>query len=292
VGASGASDHRSSRVGRTARATYCALVALAIWPIGARAQEDCEATFQAELVRLRGADALRESERYRTTFADDGVQRSATIASSDGSSRQLSDPGPGCAALASATAVALALMLDAEPPPAAPMPPRPARAPWVLTSGAGAALLLGVPRDAAPALLAELGVRRGPWRLQLGALWALPRRTSFAPGTIRSELIAGSVRACWQPLAPLGLCTGAYLGALEMRARGYTRNDSAHPFWAAAPLELALDYVFGAVGAELGAGVLLPFQRQTFSIDGLGSAQASWPVQVLFSLRVFGLTKL
>lgn len=285
MGGASASDHRSRRAG----ASYCALLALAIWTTQASAQSGCEETLAAELVRLRGPHALAESERYRTTFSQDGEKLTATIRAADGSTRTLT--GTDCHALASATAVALALLLDMEPAPEpAPEPPV-EPSPSALTAGAGAGVVLGVPRDVAPVVLGELGFRRERWRVGAGVLWALPKREDFGPGDIRSALIAGTARVC---LAHhhLALCSGAQLGALTMEARDYTRNEREHVFWGAIPLELALDYVWSSVGAELGLAALFPLQRHAFSIDGVGNAQREWPVQAAFVLRLFGVKNL
>lgn len=297
MGAASASDQP---IRRARAASYGALLALAIGSSAARAQTDCQPTFVAELTRLRGPAAAADT-RYRTTFTAEAETLHATIQAEDGSARELSAPGPDCRALASATAVALALLLDAPPREEAPQIELPEPEPELtkvepprmkLTAGAGAGLLLGVPRDLAPALLGELGLRRERWRVGLGVLWALPRRSAFGPGDVRSELFAGSARACLQLVSQLALCSGAQLGQLAMRARGYTRNESSRVFWGAVPVELAFDYLWAHVGAELGLAALFPFQRQTFSIDGLGDVAEDWPVQALFSLRLFGVTKL
>lgn len=242
----------------------------------------------AELTRLRGPAAVAD-ERYRTTFHAEGELLHATIRAQHGGARELEAPGPDCRALASAAAVAHALLLDAEP---APAPPIEQPVPSSLTAGAGAGVLLGIPRDLAPALLGELGFRRGRWRLGLGVLWALPKRTDFGPGDVRSELIAGTARACVALVDHLSLCSGADIGQLDMRARGYTRNERARSLWGAAPLELALDYVWAHVGGELGLGAMIPLQRKQFSIDGLGNAQQDWPVQALIALRLFAVKNL
>jgi hypothetical protein len=293
VGAGSVSD----QVRFAARASYGALVALAIGASSVHAQSDCRATFEATLARLRGPEALAESAGYRTTFSVAGGTLRARIVAGDGSARELDAPGPDCDALAGATAVALALLLDAAPEPpleaAAPKPlAAPARTRFALREGVGAGMLLGTPRDVAPVLLAELALARERWRVGVGALWALPRRTNFGPGDLRSELRAASARGCLSLAPHLALCTGAYLGVRSMRARGYTRVEQDRSLWGAAPLELSLDYVWAHVGAELAAGVLLPFQRKRFSIDGLGDAREDWPVQALFSLRVFAMQNL
>ncbi len=278
------------------------MLALAIWTTHARAQSDCQATFEAELTRLRGPAALVEGQGYRTYFEADGAELHATIRAEDGSTRELRAPGPSCQSLATATAVALALMLDAsppyQPPPRAFAPPYQAPPPKIpkrqrtLTAGAGMGILLGTPRELAPALLGELGLRLPHARIALGVLWSTPKRETFTPGDIRSELSAGELRVCFTPWSHLSLCSGAYLGQRSMRARGYTRNEDERSLWGAAPIEVALDYTWAHVGAELGLAALLPFQRKRFAIDGLGTVREDWPVQALFALRVFGMKNL
>jgi hypothetical protein len=271
--------------------------------------EDCPDTAQLEarVAALRTGQAAPEGGQYRVRFSrDPGAEtRSATLSMSRAGTervRVLAARGPSCEALAQATAVTLALLRDedAEPPaaaiatpaPAAPAPRAPVDQERALTLALGAGALLGVTRAAAPLLLAEIGYAGARFRVDLGALGVPVQRLDFPPGSLREWLAAGSVRACYLPYRQgalsLGTCAGAYLGVIDVRARGYTQNKQKKELWAVLPLELFFGYVRGPIGFQLAAQAQIPLHRPDFSIDGLGTAYQSWPLSAALLFRVLG----
>jgi hypothetical protein len=285
--------------------------------------EDCPdaRALEALVVALRKGQTLPANAAYRVQFASAGEQRSATVSGSRADPhaatrdanpaqaervRVLKARGSSCEALAQATAVTLALLLDeqAEPAPEPardeprvaqrePSPSSQAKADGVLSLSLGGGGLLGVTRALAPLWLAELGFSRARFRVDLGALGVPVQRLSFAPGSLREWLVAGSLRGCYLPYsAPpfsIGTCAGAFVGAIDVRTRGYTRNARRRELWAALPIELFFAFERGPFALQLAAQALIPLRRPDFSIDGLGTAYASWPVSVALVVRVLGL---
>lgn len=301
-----------------------AATALLLWPVSlptarayelavqrATGAEDCPdgAALTARVAAIRGAEAAPVEGSYQVDFARDPGRYAAVIrsAGSDRAARVLDAPGERCDALAEASAVTLALLLDAAPPPAPapvesppPAPPAPAvpgpppaprePPPWAIQADLGAGLLLGVTRTAGRALLGQLSLSHPHFRVGLGALWSPPDREPFGPGSLRSKLWSGALHGCYVALArravALELCSGLQLGAIEVSARGYARNQRRTRLWSSVPLELATAYVPGPVGVRLAASALLPLQRHDFGIDGLGTSYRTWPVAALVSLQV------
>jgi hypothetical protein len=287
---------------------------------GAEECPDADA-LEAQVVTLRNGQRLALDAAYHVHFAGTAEQRRATLSSASPAQaervRVLDARGPSCRGLAQATALTLALLLDeqaqlaAEParkkPPLRRSEPEPgrelqrdpagAREPALperalsLTLGGG--VLLGVTRTLAPLWLAEVGFSQRRFRVDLGALGVPVQRLDFAPGSLREWLVAGSLRGCYLPYrAPrlsIGTCTGAFLGLIDVRTRGYTRNARRKEMWAAIPIELFFGYQRGPFALQVAAQALIPLRRPDFSIDGLGTAYASWPVAASLALRVLGL---
>jgi hypothetical protein len=284
---------------------------------GAEGCPDTEAL--AEHVRqVRGQQATSATVAYHVTFSHrGGVYRASIHVGSAQGARVLRDRGATCASLEQATALTLALLLDSDaselpleepeeaPPPAAPLPSvrtrdethtaedaPPSRADVNFMLAAGGAGLSGVLSPLAPAVVGELGIGVGRFRAHVGALWVPQQTLDLAPGTVNETLLSGVARMClapWQgPRLRLDLCSGVYVGLLQVQANGYTRNDEASKAWLALPLELALLTTASPIGVEIGASALLPLRRNDFSIDNLGVAYESWPVGLLVSLRAVG----
>lgn len=276
--------------------------------------EQCPDTAQlqarVEAVRAQShASALPASEGYLVAFGRENDTWVARVRSGDSAShvRTLTAHAPQCESLVAAVVVALVLLLDAEPPPAAapapsapPVAPPPRDAERPLPAGSeptlraslslGAGPLLGVTRTIAPALEGDVGLWHKHFRATLGVLGVPIHREAFGPGSLRSWQLAGSAKGCATPYtndrARIDLCSGVYAGVLDVRARGYTRNDQRKQPWVAIPLELAFHYRVGPVALGLSAAALFPVKRPEFSIDGLGSAFDPWPVSALISARV------
>ncbi len=214
--------------------------------------------------------------------------------------RELRDDHPDCETLAQAVVTALALMLDtrelplpaaaperspaqAVAPAKAPEPsalePRSAHAFGIELQG-GAALGVVEKGELAPYVEAGLVLESGAFRASLGALWLPRRRVELGPGYVDAELLAISSRACLR-LFDLALdlfaCTGVFGGALAAEAHGYTADYDERRPWLALPVELALagpisESADFRAGYRLGATLLVPARRQSFSVQGLGTA--------------------
>ncbi len=214
--------------------------------------------------------------------------------------RELADDHPECATLSQAVVTALALMLDTRaarlssppPPPSRPEPqavakePEPARPPppaqhrFGIELQGGAALGVVERRRFAPYFEGGLGLGSGAFRASLGALWLPSQRSELGPGYVDTQLIAVTTRACVRLIdAALDLfaCSGVFGGTLRAEAQGYTVDYSEQRPWLALPFELSLAGKLSegdglATGFRLGATLLVPARRQTFSVEGLGTA--------------------
>jgi hypothetical protein len=272
------------------------------------------AELAARVEAIRGQAPAAEST-YFVQFAREGRVYSALLRSgTDGSSlRNLESPAADCAALARATAVTLALLFDADaaraqpapvpadvPPTAAPEPPPvaatsdPARSSGPrLGLAIGAGLAEGVLRPWSPALLGEVAFVRGDLRFGLGAWWIPVQDSKLGPGTIELGLVAASARICYAAFRRRWLlvegCSGFALGSVSAAASGFAeRAQAKHRQFAALPLELAFGQGIEHASWQLSAALLLPFRRNQFSIDGLGTAYDTPAVAVLLALRVAG----
>jgi hypothetical protein len=266
------------------------------------------AALSQQVAALHGAAA---ATAYVVRFERaDGAARALLYArESPTNVRTLTGEGDGCEGLAQAVAVALALLLDASTTPAIEDPAAPApatpRAEYAASDYAersyrpdqtlnaavnvGAGLLLRTTRRVAPALLGEVALEGERFRVALGVLGVPIHRESFGPGSLRTWLLAGEAKGCWVLVEAFilraELCGGVLAGVIDVRARGYTRNDREKQPWVSAPLELSLRYVYGPLRVRLTFGALIGLRRPDFSIDGLGSAYRSWPVSPLIALR-------
>jgi hypothetical protein len=272
--------------------------------------EDCPDAQQllAGVAAVRRLAAQPDRLHYRVAFSRDASGVNAEISTAGGATRMLRDASPACDALARATAVTVALLFDAaaEPPrattPEVVGPPVPAagtpvpagdpesqgeRVHAAVALGAGA--LVGVTAPVNAAAVLELGVSAGRLRGGLGALLALPRAVDLDPGSVREQLLSGSLHACFAPylveLWRIDTCAAAWLGALHASAEGFERNDGATRLWSAIGLDLRAALASRPVGFELAASLLVPLRRQDFAIERAGVAYASRSLSLLFTLR-------
>jgi hypothetical protein len=279
--------------------------------VGAEPCPDAEAlTLRIEQIRGRSGHDL--ASRYRVAFTrkDDGFSAAISTGPSGANVRTLENSGPRCLDLANAIALTLALLFDSDivlkkdpdpivetATPAAPAPqsasPERPRLRRDATLALGAAGLAGVLRHASPAVTADVGIAGARWRMSLGALWAIPQTIGLGPGTVKEQLVSGSLRACFAPLRHewlrLDVCSGAAVGLLAGQAQGFTRNEHHVRPWVAVPFEIALAGWSAPIGWELGAGGLAAVQRPDFSIEGLGVAYESPQVGGILSFRVVGM---
>jgi len=264
------------------------------------------------IATIRGHDDTHRSTVYVVGFKRTGTEFSAAIRVGGTSVRVLRSRGASCAALGNAVAVTLAMLIDADESQLPPVnegsePTRiakaePARArtqrgapftentPIDARFSLGGSALIGVLGPIAPALFASGGIARGGARIELGALWGLPRSLSLGPGSVDESLIAGTLRGCVTLLGnrelALGACTGAFVGASTGTANGFTQNYTHHRPWVAVPVELSLGRLAGPMGWELGAAALAVVAEQDYAVDGVsGAAYRTPPFGGLLSLR-------
>jgi hypothetical protein len=278
--------------------------------VGAEACPDADALV-ARIEQIRGKSAHELAGSYRVSFArkDEGLFAVISTGPAGTLVRTLEHRGPTCAPLANATAVTLALLFDSdvivkngpEPVPAtapiaiadtSPPPERP-RARHYATLAIGASALAGVLRPVSPGVAAEAGVGGTRWRVNLGALFAIPQQIELGPGTVEERLVSGVARACFAPVrsGPLRIdaCSGLWVGLVTAEGRSFTTNERHARPWVAVPLELALAWWTAPIGWEITATGLATVRRQDFAIDGLGVAYRSPPVGGMLSIRAVGI---
>jgi hypothetical protein len=245
---------------------------------------------------------------YSVRFARDGRVYSAQLRAETSSLRSLESKADDCQALAQATAVTLALLYDAmpsppAPEPAAPVAPPPLAAPALerparpnqlgLGLGVGAGIAAGVLSPWSPAFQAEIGLRSERLRFGLGATWLPEQHLDLSPGTSQLALIAADARACYALVRGSWLrlegCSGVLIGSLSAAASGYTEAaPRSHHSYAALPLELTLGQGIAYASWEISARLLIPYRRNQFEIEGLGSVYDAPVVSALLSLRGAG----
>lgn len=257
-----------------------------------------EADALAQVVRqIRGTAAGLEA--YTVVFVHEGNSWRADLhpTATPSQRRTLEDSSSDCAALGRAVALTLALFLDEagaaeqqEAPlksavpeqssAAEPKPPLqqleedgPRGQAWL---GGGAGMLFGVIAPASPAFTGELSLE---WELPLVLTrlsWAPPQRFELGSGSVSVSAYLATVLGCANSKvarASGAVCAGFDTGLLSGRGNGYDEEDIAWRPYLAGALELRLGLTLGAgLRAVLSGGVTVPFARESFSIEGVGSA--------------------
>jgi hypothetical protein len=167
-------------------------------------------------------------------------------------------------------------------PPVAPRPPPPApvQSPFgqvSLEAGVlGTAGILGSVAFGAAAS-ATLRLSRGT-TLAAGGFWLPAETIAFAPGTVRVDLAGGFLRGCGlvlgRPSAAHGsLCLHPAVGAIHGQGSGYATNGTSTQPWIALGADLeGAGPLWGPLGWVARAGVLVPLERQGFSVTAVGTA--------------------
>jgi hypothetical protein len=249
----------------------------------------------AQLVRA-GGDVRADVRFARLPI---GYEATLHLAGAKAGARTLTDTAPNCTALGRAVGITLALLLDAgpeAPPPEAPPPPAPpapvgerATAAFVGVRAGTALGLVGAPAFVGGVAL-ELSLRRR-WWLQLDASVVAARATKLDEGDVDVSLVAGRARACGavgvtRPVQVAG-CAVIAAGALRGEGRGYPADDvSVSLPWTAAGVGVQATTARGRWRLGLGADVLAPLRKSTFSIVNRGVAFRSEPVAAMLELSV------
>jgi hypothetical protein len=134
----------------------------------------------------------------------------------------------------------------------------------------------------------------------LGADWVPSQRVNVGPGHVDASVITLKTRVCLEladtSAVDLWGCTGFLAGLFKAEANGYTRDFHRSEPWLAVPLESSVagpiqDSSELVINWRLGGTLLLPVQRQSFSVEGLGTAIAPGKVQGLLWLGLEGLAR-
>jgi hypothetical protein len=195
----------------------------------------------------------------------------------------------------------LSLLVDAQP---AALPPREAPAPREIAPppakandarlrlAFGGGLAFGHIAAFAPLLEARLGWIFGKTSVHVAALHAFERRLDLAEGAVIVSWSGLLGLGCHQAFrfkeAELALraCTGFAAGRFNARSRGFDESrPQARPYFGI-PVEIALESPKPSFGAELALGMLIPFQRERFLVDGVGVAYDPPPVAAFAALRL------
>jgi hypothetical protein len=257
----------------------------------------------ALIERLRSVRAKADAE-LPEVFLDVRMQRdeegfSAEVRASGARAgiRTLRAAGPGCEALADAVAVSIAVLLDEEEravttaPPALPVsvsePPRPRehRSRGDAWLGGGAAM--GMPHELGGIATGGVAIEIAD-RTVIGAegVWAPSRTIPFAGESVDVSLALGLLKGCRFSMgfvreSPLALCAAAGAGRLHGAGRGFSPDRTANrALFLAGPTVLVRGPVAGPLGLTFEVSALFPLRRETFSVDGSGTAYETPTVMV------------
>lgn len=270
--------------------------------------------------RLLASPPSADAALIRVTFRGEGPRLSARLArlEDEAGARELVDSHSDCETLAQAVSTTVALMLETrvtlpEPPKLAPTPlPPPQLAVQQSTEtgvdryddalglqlNGGAAF--GVIDGIDPLVGAAAVFEHAPFRVALGVDWIPSHRVNIGPGHVDASIVTLTSRACLELVdtsaVDLWACTGFFAGLFKAQASGYTRDFQRSEPWLAVPLEGSIAGPIQDVGAllinwRLGGTLLLPIQRQSFSVEGLGKAIEAGKLQGLLWLGLEGLAR-
>ncbi len=216
-----------------------------------------------------------------------------------------------CKVLASAVALVVAVLLDptavvetvereraaAVPPPVAVAPVAPApeepepppKKKRLSIQGVARPFVAGsygpLPRFGV-AVGGLVGVRIGPGRIEVHAIWEAPQRAQADDVDAGADLDLWAVgpRGCYAPrwrTLEVPVCAGAEIGSMRARGYGLSVSRRAHATWAAVTGGAALLWVplrWIAVGG--GVDAVVPLTRPSFVIDDVGQVHRPRPAGV------------
>jgi hypothetical protein len=175
-----------------------------------------------------------------------------------------------------AAAVRPRVLLD-EAGAAAPI--RRAGRPIELSVSAAPALSIGVTPEFTGGGEFGMSVAQGRFLLALSGAVFAPRSVEFGPGRVSAWLAGGRASACarWPSSESwtLGGCATLLAGRLSVEGQGYSEDSSAvRPLWALGPELLFVQRMLGAWSWFARGAVLVPPNREVFSIAGEGAGEA------------------
>ena len=259
--------------------------------------EDCPSTddVMQQVTKLVGAGKPDERTPIRARAdvqkLDDGRFRVELTTITSGSEGHRVIEERSCKAMAEATAVILAWMVDpnaveaprptAETKPEAtarPAPARPEPSGPKLVIGARGLFDVGTLPDFAAGVGLDAGVRWPVFRVLIrGGLW--PHQTTYAaqsPASGRAGAELGlftiGVDACVTPLRwDVGACFGPELERLDGTGFGVSTPRTSGATWVS--LGMGIDGrvpLVGPMGLSASVRVVVPTERETFGLDGVG----------------------
>lgn len=223
--------------------------------------------------------------------------------------RVIEDSGPSCEPLARAVALTLAMLAEStarevaasqssagtERSPGSTTATGRATQPMRMWVAAGAGATGGWISPAAAAFGAGFALETERLRLSLRALLTSEQHFALPPGEIAVQGWLISLQAC--PRIARGrlefaLCGVFDAGLLRASAQGFEAAAPNRRAYAALGIEAMPGLlVLEGVRAAMHAGLLLPVQRESFSVTGRGRAYlppaVNWRIMLLTELRVF-----
>jgi hypothetical protein len=270
--------------------------------------------------RLLASPPISDTALIRVTFRAEGSLLAARLTrlGDEAGARELVDSHSDCETLAQAVSTTVALMLETRvtlpDPPKSPATAQPSAPPVVrgptsrpvarfhnafglqLSGGVGFEIIDGMD----PLVAAAAVFERKRFRVALGVDWIPPQRVVLGPGHVEASILTLTPKACLELIdtsaVDLWGCTGFFAGLFKAQATGYTRDLHRSEPWLAVPLEGSIVGPLRDAGAlvinwRLGGTLLLPIQRQSFSVEGLGPAIESGKVQGLLWIGFEGLAR-
>jgi hypothetical protein len=232
--------------------------------------------------------------------APKGYAATVSIGGARGGTRHLSDGGPGCGPLASAVGVLLVVLLDSSAETLAGGPGTANAATTTTTRattadvGVGGGVAAGLVGGLSPTLGLGGTVAYRRWSARLGGVWLPAKANTYGPGRVEVGLTAARLALCGSIYGgrsgwALGLCAQQQIGALSGRGVDYDEsNRSANHLWLATGASIVAGGPLGrAVGWEVEAAALHPWQQERFVITNLGTAFQS---DALAFMTTFALT--
>lgn len=211
--------------------------------------------------------------------------------------REFDSPGPGCGTLAQALVVSLALILDEDPttedivtPRGGPGPlptilveqdlveKKAMVVPWHMSAIGLVGIDYGLPAKTGLLVGGALSLRaNNNLEFLMGGFWTPQTDHPYGVGKVEVTFGMGFLSGCYQlignerfRLSPCAMVAG---GLLRGAGQGYTPDRSAsRPWFGAGGMAAGQWYIGSGISVVLWTGGLAAVKRESFSVDGEGSA--------------------
>lgn len=185
-------------------------------------------------------------------------------------------------------------LVTAWSPPPAPLPPTTDDRPsdvrrFRVALAVSPVITVGVLRSFAGGVASEIELRFGRFSVAAG-VFALPGQTiDFPPGQVTISLVTGLLRGCVAPVSIGGstlaggedesirfaLCVDTMAGAIRGVGQGFSPDRTLSLPWASAGTSaLFAQRIWGPLSWGARAWLVIPFLKQSFFVDNLGTAFA------------------